>query len=356
MLDEPYWIPGATVLNVRLKISQVRCGFLRLDDKVLMQYQIDRSLAIPISQQIEGQIAHAISTGVLQPGDRLPTLRELAATLGVSYATVSNVYRELAEHGLLISKPRQGTFVADLTGIEEVNGYTISQTNLEQLVDTFVRQALFLGHSGTDILAAVTRRLQGHGDESAVRHLVCAGNAKRSTESYAARIESLLKDLSVKVHPVLIPELKIDLNKVLDGLPDVELIVTVPTALQELRSLLEPKGLRVAAVAFQVSTQTRRRLSSISPEARVGVVATEPEFIPPLLQGVASYVSPNTAIQHAVRNDEVRLRNMLRNVDVVVYHSGCEEVIHSLASQVEVIEYLHSPEPDSVLRLRPLIV
>ena len=159
-----------------------------------MEYQIDRNIAIPISQQIQGQIAHAISTGLLVPGDRLPTLRELAAMLGVSYATISDVYRELAEHGLLVTRPRRGTFVADLAGFEGANGYWISQTNLEQLVDTFVRQALFLGHSGAQILDAVTRQLQGNRDGVSARHVVCAGNAKHSVKSYATEIESLLKE------------------------------------------------------------------------------------------------------------------------------------------------------------------
>jgi DNA-binding transcriptional regulator YhcF (GntR family) len=321
-----------------------------------MKYQVDRNIAIPISQQIQGQIAHAISTGLLEPGDRLPTLRELASMLGVSYASVSNVYQELAEHGLLITRPRRGTFVADLAGFEGINGYWISQTNLEQLVDTLVRQALFLGHSGAEILGAVARQLQGLRDGATVRHVVCAGSAKRSVESYAAEIENLLKDLKVKVHPVLIRELNCDVDKALEGLPDIKLVITVPTALHELRSLLEPKGLHVAAVAFQVSFHTRQRLASIPPGTRLGVVATEPEYIPPLLQGVSSYVSPNTAIQHAVRNDEDRLKCMLSSIDVMVYHSGCEEVLRFLPHQVEAIEYLHSPEPDSVLRLRPLIV
>ncbi|HXD61504.1 MAG TPA: aminotransferase class I/II-fold pyridoxal phosphate-dependent enzyme [Lacisediminihabitans sp.] len=56
-------------------------------------------------------IARMISTGDLAPGDRLPTVRELAADLGISPATVSHAWQALSEVGLIISRGRSGSFV-----------------------------------------------------------------------------------------------------------------------------------------------------------------------------------------------------------------------------------------------------
>ena len=74
-----------------------------------------RSVALavedPSPSGIAGTIARLIASGDLAPGDRLPTVRELAAELGVSPATVSHAWQALAGVGLIISRGRSGSFV-----------------------------------------------------------------------------------------------------------------------------------------------------------------------------------------------------------------------------------------------------
>ncbi len=65
----------------------------------------------PSPSGIAGTIARLIASGDLAPGDRLPTVRELAAELGVSPATVSHAWQALAGVGLIISRGRSGSFV-----------------------------------------------------------------------------------------------------------------------------------------------------------------------------------------------------------------------------------------------------
>jgi DNA-binding transcriptional MocR family regulator len=65
----------------------------------------------PSPSGIAAAIARLISSGDLAPGDRLPTVRELAVDLGVSPATVSHAWQALAGVGLIISRGRSGSFV-----------------------------------------------------------------------------------------------------------------------------------------------------------------------------------------------------------------------------------------------------
>src|SRR3990170_3999869 len=60
---------------------------------------------------IAAAIARLITSGELAPGDRLPTVRELAADLGVSPATVSHAWKALSSVGLIVSRGRSGSFV-----------------------------------------------------------------------------------------------------------------------------------------------------------------------------------------------------------------------------------------------------
>ena len=54
-----------------------------------------------------------VAVGRLEPGSRLPTVRELAAALDMAPGTVARAYRELEADGTVITRGRAGTFVAD---------------------------------------------------------------------------------------------------------------------------------------------------------------------------------------------------------------------------------------------------
>lgn len=67
----------------------------------------------PTPRGIAGAFSRAIRAGELAPGDRLPTVRDVAAELGVSPATVSAAWQALRRTGLVVSRGRSGTFVRD---------------------------------------------------------------------------------------------------------------------------------------------------------------------------------------------------------------------------------------------------
>lgn len=68
----------------------------------------------PLYRQVADAVKEAIAAGALQPGDRLPSVRELADRLGVSVITTRRAYLELEGAGYLRSRPGLGTFVAEL--------------------------------------------------------------------------------------------------------------------------------------------------------------------------------------------------------------------------------------------------
>ncbi|WP_144834207.1 aminotransferase class I/II-fold pyridoxal phosphate-dependent enzyme [Microbacterium sp. BH-3-3-3] len=69
------------------------------------------SLVERSSAGLAAEIARRVSEGALAPGSRLPTVREVAATLGVSTGTVAGAWRALADAGVVTSRGRAGTFV-----------------------------------------------------------------------------------------------------------------------------------------------------------------------------------------------------------------------------------------------------
>src|SRR3954462_7611630 len=66
----------------------------------------------PLFDQLRSQIIEGIRSGRLEPGTRLPTVRELASELSMAVNTVARAYRELETAGILETRGRFGTFVA----------------------------------------------------------------------------------------------------------------------------------------------------------------------------------------------------------------------------------------------------
>jgi DNA-binding transcriptional regulator YhcF (GntR family) len=73
---------------------------------------IDASSPVPPFEQLRVQFARQIQDHTLAVGSRLPTLRQLAADLGLAVNTVGRAYRELEEAGLIETRGRAGSFVS----------------------------------------------------------------------------------------------------------------------------------------------------------------------------------------------------------------------------------------------------
>jgi DNA-binding transcriptional MocR family regulator len=84
-----------------------------------MSYKIDlsdvtREGGVSVTQQLVDRFASAIDSGELEPGEKLPTTRALAAEAGVNHLTAARVYRRLAETGYVTATVGRGTFVRTL--------------------------------------------------------------------------------------------------------------------------------------------------------------------------------------------------------------------------------------------------
>lgn len=72
---------------------------------------VDASSPVPPYEQLRVAISRLIATGRLAVGARLPTVRQLAADLGIAPGTVARAYRELEAQGILVTRGRHGTHV-----------------------------------------------------------------------------------------------------------------------------------------------------------------------------------------------------------------------------------------------------
>jgi len=106
---------------------------------------LDTFAVQPPFEQIRTQIAAQVASGDLPPGTKLPTVRALAATLGIAPNTVARAYRELEHVGVVTTRGRAGTVVngdgvdraskeAAATYAEAMRGLGIGQDEAVRLV------------------------------------------------------------------------------------------------------------------------------------------------------------------------------------------------------------------------------
>ncbi|MEU3464092.1 GntR family transcriptional regulator [Streptomyces sp. NPDC006733] len=77
----------------------------------MIEYRIDRRSGVSTYQQIVLQTKQALRLGLLRPGDKLPTAREVVEATAINPNTVLKAYRELDREGLVEPRPGLGTFV-----------------------------------------------------------------------------------------------------------------------------------------------------------------------------------------------------------------------------------------------------
>jgi GntR family transcriptional regulator len=80
----------------------------------MIAFYLEAGSGLPAYLQIVRQVEHAIRLGRLQPGDQLPSVRDVVAGLSINPNTVVKAYRELENRHLVDTRQGRGTFVTDL--------------------------------------------------------------------------------------------------------------------------------------------------------------------------------------------------------------------------------------------------
>lgn len=121
--------------------------------------RINQRAAVPVYQQIVDQIREAVAAGRLRPGERLPTVRQLAADLDVAPGTTARAYQELEQLGVVLTERARGTRVA------EPRPPTVSDPEraaaLVGLLRPVAVSASYLGASADEIRRALEQALAG---------------------------------------------------------------------------------------------------------------------------------------------------------------------------------------------------
>ena len=121
-----------------------------------MWFDIDPRLSTPVYQQIIEKIKKAIAHGLLEPGEKIPTVRELASLTALNPNTIAKAYQKLEQEGVIITMRSRGTFVAD-TNLDKKTA--ASYKALEEMLENLLIDAYHMGFSHTEVQNILNQKL-----------------------------------------------------------------------------------------------------------------------------------------------------------------------------------------------------
>ena len=110
-------------------------------------FKIDLRSSSPIYEQLAEQVKRGVIQGLLKPGDSLPSVRRLAADIGVNPNTVAKAYQELERQQVIITVRGKGTIINDIPA-----AFT---TNAAEKLRPFITELIYSGKTKQEILETV---------------------------------------------------------------------------------------------------------------------------------------------------------------------------------------------------------
>lgn len=313
-------------------------------------FVVDRGTGVPLYRQIKDQVIQDISKGRLVPGTRLPSIRRLAAHLGVTPGTVRHAYAALATEGLVISRQGKGVIVRDLNPADEVAGAPLA-TDLTALMASAVSQAQALGYSVPEVKAAFVQALSQWGGKPKVMVIL---PEVEFIEYYTPLLSRLLQDLSVEIVPVLLDADDPRGTAVLESEVPPLCVVTFVRVYSRVRDLFALRQTPVIAMPLVLSDETKEEIFDLPADTRV-VLVTEKIHLMGILHLVEQYRAVAGPIAH-VPMGAPDLAEMLPSAGVVLHTLRARKtVLRLLPRDCRAIELHFVPDPLAVKRLRESI-
>lgn len=124
-------------------------------------FELDLKSRKSISEQIIDQIKEMIVSGVMKPGEKVLSVRDLATELTVNPNTVQKAYRMLEQQGYIYTSPGRGTFVSDA---EEIAATPTEITAAEKHLKESINKLYLLGISKKEAKTMIEKAISERGD------------------------------------------------------------------------------------------------------------------------------------------------------------------------------------------------
>ncbi len=285
----------------------------------MVKFHIQPDSDIPASTQLYNQIRFAIASRQYPPGHRLPSTRQLAMQTGLHRNTISKVYRQLEDSGVVDAQAGSGIYVkaqGDEGGIKTKSPIQSQYPEAHKLVqnslDQLLNQGCSLNQARELFLAEIDWRLR-----CSARVLITAPLQDIGAGELMAR--ELGQALNMPVQLVPLEELDRVLEQARAGT-----VVTSRYFIGDAESIAAPKSVRVIPVDIYDYANEMQILSTLPKGSCLGLVSLSSgilraaEVIIHSLRGEDLLVMTAQIDTEEHQNDEYKLKAMVRSAQIVI--------------------------------------
>lgn len=277
-------------------------------------FELDRQRPTPLSEQLADQLRFLIATGRFRAGERLPSTRELAARLDLSFHTARKAYHMLVSEGLLRATPGAGFEVVE----RQTPGVSDRLERAAEVMHAAVRRLVGLGLSEPEITSLVEEQLTYLDIADGRLKLVAAAPYRELAAACAGLVASVAHQ----------DALALTLSE-LEAHPDADVAV-VPHAYYQgaVRAL---PGAQVVGVSTHLGHRVLAEVSRLAATHTLGLVTRHADAIGPLLRALrteAGFSGPALALEADAARE--RLADLVEQVDLVVYAAQARRRLRGL--------------------------
>jgi GntR family transcriptional regulator len=278
----------------------------------MVQFQIQTDSEIPASTQLYNQIRFAIASRQFPPGHRLPSTRQLAMQTGLHRNTISKVYRQLEDAGVVDAQAGSGIYVraqGDERGAKARSPLLDQHPEAHQLVqgslDELLKQGCSLSQARELFLAEVDWRLR-----CSARVLVTAPGQDIGAGELMVRELELALQIPVQLVPL--EELAQVLDQTRSGT-----VVTSRYFIGEAEAIAAPKSVRVIPVDIYDYGQELQMLKTAPKGSCVGVVSLSSGILRAAEVLIHSLRGEDVLVMTAQTEDAYKIRAIVRSAQFI---------------------------------------
>ncbi|NEO36351.1 MAG: GntR family transcriptional regulator [Moorea sp. SIOASIH] len=301
----------------------------------MVQYHIQQDSEIPASKQLFDQIQFAIASRQYSPGHKLPSTRQLAMETGLHRNTISKVYRQLEETGLVESHAGSGIYVK-AQGHEGGNrrqvgflnqfspeAYKVVQDSLNQLLG----QGCSLNQARELFLSEIDWRLR-----CSARVLVTVES--RDIGAGELMVQELEQSLGIPVQLVPMEEL----SEALDQTHSAT-VVTSRYFIGKAEAIVAPKSVRVIPVDIYDYEPELKLIKNLSKGSRLGVVSISSGILKIVEIIIHSLRGDELLVMTAQIKDNYKLKALVRSSQIIISDQASYQTVKDaiLAAREDII-------------------
>ncbi|MBE9184130.1 GntR family transcriptional regulator [Microcoleus sp. LEGE 07076] len=278
----------------------------------MVQFHIQTDSDIPASTQLFNQIRFAIASRQFPPGHRLPSTRQLAMQTGLHRNTISKVYRQLENTGLVEAQAGSGIYVRAQghEGGSKVKSaileeYPLANRIVQESMDQLLGQGCTLNQARELFLAEIDWRLR-----CSARVVVTAPTEDIGVGELMAK--ELEQALRIPIQLVPMEQLGIFLDQISSGT-----VITSRYFIGEAESISAPRSVRVIPVDIYDYDQEIQLVGGLPKDSYLGLVSLSPGMLRSTEVIIHSIRGEDLLVMTALLSDTYKINSIVRSARTI---------------------------------------